>query len=897
MKKFKPIFFLLLTFLIPLLFSCVNRKSVNTAYIEKKFFTSETIKKADLQNGNKTIYLGPGEYKVNLDIKEGVSLIGAGSGKTILRPDKKIKPVITKSGAGKIENMTIIDGGENWDCNGLYLSNSNAEIKNCVFKNNKFCGIYGSYFSGKILDSVIEENEFDGIKLYNSQNAILRNNILRKNGDDGIQLLHSSITIDSNLIEENKGNAIELWYDGNSGIMKNTIVSNCGAVSAVCGNIPSPEKFFNNNINGQISNPRENQESLETVKKNEKKVEKQTSDQPVEPLQVKMNSLSKIENIDSALYYSMLEKQDFNISYRLGPDTLETQLFTKLFSATLETPRELTIISDSILSAPRLSEKLDELFSVAGIKYIDDSFTLNGLFSTPAASEKIDTLPELPDILPQTMRSAITEIFFLTDIYYKEYDRIKKTIPADDFNFIRDSILNVFSENRPQPAMNLRERIKNSDDTDKENLKLKKLLDTFDISNLHIIGRRIIAAAEKIRNAEAPVIDWDKLHCISCWDIPTKFGKIIIGNTYNNVYDNSDCFIMIELGGNDIYRNLISTSNEKKLVSLYFDFAGNDNYISDTHFDICSSVFGVSYLYDRSGNDRYTGLNNSCASSYFGIAALDDATGNDFYECSLYGIGAATEGYAVLADAGGNDIYQSGAYSEGFGSVRGYGIISENGGNDYYLSGNQIVDSIRYYANYITMSQGCGFGIRPYIPGGIGLLIDREGNDMYKADIFGQATSYWQAIGGLIDYSGDDKYLAQRYSQGTGIHLGISALIDFAGDDNYISFNVSQGCGHDISFGILYDYSGDDFYKNMHVGLGSGITTAIGVLADINGNDGYFSAATDQGFGEYLVQREFGGIGVLFDKHGKDMYYNSDGTSKDKTINLKNRYGIFYDKE
>jgi len=75
------------------------------------------------------------------------------------------------------------------------------------------------------------------------------------------------------------------------------------------------------------------------------------------------------------------------------------------------------------------------------------------------------------------------------------------------------------------------------------------------------------------------------------------------------------------------------------------------------------------------------------------------------------------------------------------------------------------------------------------------------------------------------------------------------------------------------------------------------ITTAIGVLADINGNDGYFSAATDQGFGEYLVQREFGGIGVLFDKHGKDMYYNSDGTSKDKTINLKNRYGIFYDKE
>lgn len=199
-KKIIICFNLLLFCASALLMSCANKKNIKSDEIQQKnSFNPQTIKSADFSIGEKNIILEAGEYKINFDLKDGVSVIGAGIGKTILRPEKRDKPVITKSGTGKISNLSIIDGGDNWDCNGLYLTNSNAEVSGCEIKKNKFSGIYASFFSGKIINCIIEENEFDGIKLYNCQNALIFDNIIKNNNDDGIQSLHSYITIDSNL--------------------------------------------------------------------------------------------------------------------------------------------------------------------------------------------------------------------------------------------------------------------------------------------------------------------------------------------------------------------------------------------------------------------------------------------------------------------------------------------------------------------------------------------------------------------------------------------------------------------------------------------------------------------------------------------------------------------------
>lgn len=101
------------------------------------------------------------------------------------------------------------------------------------------------------------------------------------------------------------------------------------------------------------------------------------------------------------------------------------------------------------------------------------------------------------------------------------------------------------------------------------------------------------------------------------------------------------------------------------------------------------------------------------------------------------------------------------------------------------------------------------------MPGGIGMLIDKEGNDTYIADYFTLGASYYYGLGVLDDGAGDDQYLSGRYSQGAGIHSSVGVLIDRKGNDFYYSFLIRppQGVGHDYGVGYLEDDRGDNRYR------------------------------------------------------------------------------------
>ncbi|MCD4670297.1 MAG: hypothetical protein K8S14_07615, partial [Actinomycetia bacterium] len=72
------------------------------------------------------------------------------------------------------------------------------------------------------------------------------------------------------------------------------------------------------------------------------------------------------------------------------------------------------------------------------------------------------------------------------------------------------------------------------------------------------------------------------------------------------------------------------------------------------------------------------------------------------------------------------------------------------------------------------------------IAGGTGLMADfGEGNDTYRAEVFGQGCSYFYSLGMLYDQGGQDTYVAAQYSQGSGIHLASGCLWDGDGDDSY----------------------------------------------------------------------------------------------------------------
>ena len=60
--------------------------------------------------------------------------------------------------------------------------------------------------------------------------------------------------------------------------------------------------------------------------------------------------------------------------------------------------------------------------------------------------------------------------------------------------------------------------------------------------------------------------------------------------------------------------------------------------------------------------------------------------------------------------------------------------------------------------HYFSLSQGFGYGMRPFAGGGIGILCDLKGDDHYVADVYGQGASYWYSVGLLLD-AGRQRYL------------------------------------------------------------------------------------------------------------------------------------------
>ena len=372
----------------------------------------------------------------------------------------------------------------------------------------------------------------------------------------------------------------------------------------------------------------------------------------------------------------------------------------------------------------------------------------------------------------------------------------------------------------------------------------------------------------------------------------TYLGEIIIGGFGSSKYNGSPA-IIIDLGDDDDY--FLSKAKEDSInSSVIIDLGGNDVYRSEGDFAIGSGFFGEGILADLSGDDTYLADNFSLGSGLFGLGMLVDEGGSDKYFGDIFTMGAGSFGLGILLDTKGADQYIASLLAQGFGFVGGFGALVDSSGNDNYFAGGKYKDVLRYQDHYLSMSQGFGYGIRPEMSGGIGLLYDLSGNDLYNSDIFGQGSSYWWGLGSLVDEEGNDKYVSYQYAQGAATHMTLGILEDKKGDDVYISHGVSQGCGHDFAFGLLYDKSGNDDYVTGDLSQGAGSANGVGILVDENGDDGYYVEKKDntQGYGN--PRRDYGSIGIFLDLSGNDHY---DGNGKDSTWwTTPSQWGVGIDK-
>lgn len=364
---------------------------------------------------------------------------------------------------------------------------------------------------------------------------------------------------------------------------------------------------------------------------------------------------------------------------------------------------------------------------------------------------------------------------------------------------------------------------------------------------------------------------------------------VAVGDTGRNEWRGELPPVVIDLGGDDRWEGAVASTRGG--LSLVIDLDGDDEYVCAGD-GAAFSVGGLAVLLDLKGDDRYRVAGFGEGASLGGAALLVDQAGDDVYEGDVFCQGAGSLGFGVLVDGDGSDLYSASTFSQGFGHLAGFGLLQETAGHDSYLLRPRYLDQIRYEDHFTTLGQGFGFGQRPDLSGGIGLLHDLEGNDLYSCDIYGQGAGYWWALGALVDRSGNDRYLGFQYAQGAGVHLAGGLLLDGAGLDVYASRGVSQGCGHDLAIGLLADRGGEDSYLSWDLSQGGGNANGTGILVDEGGEDLYAmrSAVKPRAWGDR--RRRTGSVGLFADGGGHDYYL---GGGADDTLWTAGRRGQGFD--
>lgn len=426
----------------------------------------------------------------------------------------------------------------------------------------------------------------------------------------------------------------------------------------------------------------------------------------------------------------------------------------------------------------------------------------------------------------------------------------------------------------------------------------------------------------------------------------TPFGDVVISGDGPDLHD-APALLIIDAGGDDRYRGAGTTLDARHPVSIAIDLSGNDTWNATAHGAIQDKggaaaaqspgtgsaphvvaasptsgcgVLGYGYLVDLEGNDVYEGASPGQGAGLFGVGLLYDGAGDDRYSGSVLAQGAAAFGVGALVDLDGTDQYAAEQESQGFGFTRGFGILFDRAGDDQYAADDTNIrfPSPQSPEHNTSLSQGCGAGRRAdfsdglSLAGGIGLLVDAAGNDVYRAGVFAQGAAYWYGVGLLDDAGGDDAYEGAWYVQGSAAHFGVGALRDESGNDHFqASLNMAQGAGHDFSWGSLIDCAGNDIYEAPNLSLGGGNDDGIGFFWDRGGDDLY-RAAGETTLGRATIQMPHGGLrdrmlcaGIFLDTGGgTDTYrtpFAADGTlwtqpGSDRAHPLESEKGVGIDR-
>ena len=382
----------------------------------------------------------------------------------------------------------------------------------------------------------------------------------------------------------------------------------------------------------------------------------------------------------------------------------------------------------------------------------------------------------------------------------------------------------------------------------------------------------------------------------------TPFGRITVGHGGRDVHPHDDYFVLIDLGGNDIYTGPVGATTRPDIgVSLCLDLSGDDVYEYDSI--TCPSqgagLLGCGILYDAYGNDRYVAKQFAQGAGFFGTGVLYDGDGCDEYILEVSGQGAGFFGHGLALDSGeGDDYYQIYGEGQGFGGCNGIGVLANWSGDDHYYAEpmSEVVNRGDYHSEHsinVSNAQGVGAGRRGdgtdghSWAGGLGFIADIHGNDTYEAGNFSLGTGYWFGTGLMYDKNGDDLYKSVYFTQASGAHYCIGAIIDESGDDVHdMWYNSGAGLsfGWDFAVTLLVDKQGNDTYKAYRISIASADIRSNSFFFDLQGDDHYIAGRGGQNLGgvdyrDYATPHPLSpfyqycnSIGLFIDCDGDDIY-------------------------
>ncbi|MSR25278.1 MAG: hypothetical protein EXR96_09375 [Nitrospiraceae bacterium] len=323
-------------------------------------------------------------------------------------------------------------------------------------------------------------------------------------------------------------------------------------------------------------------------------------------------------------------------------------------------------------------------------------------------------------------------------------------------------------------------------------------------------------------------------------------------------------------------------------VALLLDLGGNDTYAGFAA--PISELQGISVVIDLEGDDVYEAGPLGLATGRLGVGMLVDFEGNDQYYLAAGSGGTGFAGIGLLLDRSGNDDYRSFGYAIGFGGPLGIGAVVDFTGNDgyqcghRYASGYNQVDApdarpgeARYQYDCFGIGAGVGQRLLPKqeppavedVAGGIGLVLDQEGNDRYTSSNFSQGVGYYFGAGIKVDERGNDVHEAARYGHAAAAHFGVGLFVDRAGADRYGSTGpfYNGAAAWDRSVALAIDDGADDDTYDLQRSTGLGIADhhAWSLFVDAGGRDRYL---LPKGLGD----AQHGSVSGFFDLGGEDRY-------------------------